>query len=102
MVLFFFQRWLKKTLLQLQQLQKMVLLLQPKMADNVLLQLIKKLLLLSKMASKGAITAVEERLCCYQRGLAMALLSSKNSAAPFKDGAVAAARDGWQYCCCSY
>jgi hypothetical protein len=51
-------------------------------------------LLLSKMAGKGAIAANKERLCCYQRGLAMAMLSSKNSAAPFENGAVAAARDG--------
>jgi len=48
----------------------------------------------SKMAGKGAIAAVKERLCCYQRGLAMAMLSSKNSAAPFENGVVAAARDG--------
>ena len=65
-------------------------------AKKPLLLLKMVLLLLSKMAGKGAIAAVKERLCCYQRGLAMAMLSSKNSAAPFENGAVAAARDGWQ------
>jgi hypothetical protein len=112
-VLFCFERWLKKALLQLLKRICIVLLLFQKMAgygaavaakdgavaatkDGWLYAVVadKKKLLLSKMAGKGAIVAVKERLCCYQRGLAMAMLSSKNSAAPFGNGAVAAARDG--------
>ena len=46
------------------------------------------------MAGKSAIAAVKEQLCCYQRGLTMAMLTSKNSAVPFENGAVAAARNG--------
>jgi len=46
------------------------------------------------MAGKGATAAVKEQLCCYQRGLAMAMLTRKNSAAPFENGAVATARNG--------